>query len=319
MSNSALSQPQLWAYLPFLRVLPASTALRGYFAAHLGTCWQVRTLGAGAGGDCLFHTFGAILEHMLTMGPASAAHVRSSLPPNFFNGSSRSIVQHLRGVCADAWAQKDWLDILNFLVGGAQRERIPGACFDGWSPARKLESHHFGVLAECDSVLALGPDETGDPGDLRVAVVTTDASMGAGAAVEEILVIEQGEAYLATLLQAMQTEFRMCGNNHWADTSDLKSLSEKLNIGSLLFADGLQDNGKQMLCSLDRRRGNFLFFAGIWWQDPIHFRVAEVQTSSEQQFCSCWQQDAIPAELRDQYNACNPHANIGAGQALDVS
>ena len=117
----------------------------------------------------------------------------------------------------------------------------------------------------------------------------------------------------------MQREIRKCGNTHWADNGDLKALSEKLGVGILLLANNLQNNNTQCLVSLDQRKGNFPFFASIWWNDPVHFRVAELSFDSGASFSCFWQPVQIPDNLRHHYDVCNPHARIGAEAALDIS
>ena len=126
----------------------------------MNSTWRCRSVEAGGGGDCLFHSVAAILERM-TLCPEGYSHVRQSLPENFFSGNRLSMVQHLRSVCAERWSRADELDVLNFLVGGAQRESIPGAWFDHWSPTRILRSNGFQALLGCDSVSAVGPDPEG--------------------------------------------------------------------------------------------------------------------------------------------------------------
>ena len=117
----------------------------------------------------------------------------------------------------------------------------------------------------------------------------------------------------------LQLKLGECGDTHWADTTDLRALSEKLQLGILLFANNLQDDGTQCLVSLDQRRADFPYFVSIWWDDPIHFRVAELSTSEAGSFKCFWKATEIPPALVRHYNHCNPRAPVGAAPALEIS
>jgi hypothetical protein len=49
----------------------------------------------------------------------------------------------------------------------------------------------------------------------------------------------------------------------------------------------------------------------IWWQEPVHFRRAELRLAGAADFCSYWHVAHLPEALRDHYNACNPKAVVG--------
>ena len=129
----------------------------------------------------------------------------------------------------------------------------------------------------------------------------------------------QGEAFLRLLVRDLQIEFQKVGNNHWGDVTDVQALSEALDLGVFIFADRLQDAGQKCLCSFHQTRGDFPYFVSIWWDNPVHFRVAELSFDSGGSFSCFWQPVQIPDNLRHHYDVCNPHARIGAEAALDIS
>ena len=129
----------------------------------------------------------------------------------------------------------------------------------------------------------------------------------------DVVRIPNGDVLYEQLLESLLSEFSKCGNIHWADSTDLKTLSEHLQIGVLLFADNLQDEGRKCLASLDQCRGDFPYFVSIWWQDPVHFRMAKLKFHVDDSLKCVWPSTALPPVLRDHYNDCNQNAHIGVG------
>ena len=147
----------------------------------------------------------------------------------------------------------------------------------------------------------------------------TVAQRGGGERAEDMVRIDQGLAHLTTMRRALQAEFRRSGNNHWGDLTDVKALSDSLDVGVCLFCDGLQRGGQDILYNVCHQRGNFPYFLAIWWSEPTHFRVAEVRMNSVDAFRSFRPRDTLPAPLRRHYDACNPKAPVGRGDMPDIS
>ena len=305
------SLPIRMAYAPILRVHSISRRLQEFMRQNFDQAWECKSFEAGGGGDCLFHSLGAILENMM-LDPASADHVRSVLPEQIFDGTRTRIVQHLRNVCANQWRFKEPWKVLNYLLAGAQRENMIDGWLDLWSPTEKLLAFNFGELIGQNDVCACGPDPLGEIGDLAISVVATDPIPGRPV-VHDVVRIPNGDVLYEQLLESLLSEFSKCGNIHWADSTDLKTLSEHLQIGVLLFADNLQDEGRKCLASLDQCRGDFPYFVSIWWQDPVHFRMAKLKFHADDSLKCVWPSTALPPVLRDHYNDCNQNAHIGVG------
>ena len=84
---------------------------------------------------------------------------------------------------------------------------------------------------------------------------------------------------LSLLRQTLQQELRKPGNWHWGTQFDVKNLSEALDVGVLMFCDHLQDGGKKCLYNIGAEREDFPYWISLWWQEPVHFRVAELKWS----------------------------------------
>ena len=99
--------------------------------------------------------------------------------------------------------------------------------------------------------------------------------------------IAQGYTKMATLRAHLQDVFRSLGNTHWGDSTDASLLIQALAVGILIFADRLQRNGENCLCSFALETGQYPFYLSIWWNEPIHFRSMEMRTTSADDFQSC--------------------------------
>ena len=305
-------------YLPFLHGQHVSMQLHEFLRAKLLPPLCMRTQEVGGGGDCLFHSIGAILDIMLHLHPASSAHVLRYVPSELFAENRLAMVRYLRLLSAEFWASRDAEFVLNYLVAGALRERVPGAWMDGWSPREKLCRHGFQQLLQCDTVDAVGASPA-NPGCITITTTETVAERNGGRAAKRMTIIPQGETLLARLVQDVRSELEKLGNNHWGDLGDVRALCERLDLGLLIFADGLQNNGTECLCSLDLTRGNFAYWAAVWWQDGVHFRVGEVACEKDLCYASVWSTDSLPESLRLQYDNCNRHAPFGSQRSLEVT
>ena len=212
--------------------------------------------------------------------------------------------------------------MLDYVVAAAQREKIPGAWPDGWSPSHLLINHGFQDLLEANSVLAAGPDVHGGNGVLSVAIEVPREHVFQGEEEhlrrEAVVDIPGGMSLLNGLAQAVQQQLRVVGNHHWGDVSDLQALSRHLRLGMLVFVDRLQGGGTQCLCTVDQMRGDFPFFIAIWWDDPQHFRLCQLSVGPGFEFRSSWPVHEIPAALAAHYDTCNPSARIRTASSIGV-
>ena len=209
---------------------------------------------------------------------------------------------------------------MNFLVGGSLQERS-GGWRDRWSPSTLLRAHGFRQLVGCDAVRAVGADHSSDAdsGDLAVAFTRSSAEAGAAASDEIIVSIAQGQSLLVALRHAVQEEFEKCGNHHWGTVTDCRALSEYFDVGMLIFANSLLHSGTQCLVNVDALRGDYAYYIALWWDDPVHFRLAQYREGEGAPWRSFWSVNDLPPSLRAHYNLCNARARVGSVRRVAVS
>ena len=190
------------------------------------------------------------------------------------------------------------------------RQRL-GEWDDHWNPRDLLLRNNFGSILEADAVRALGADPEGGPSDIILSIDHSVAEPGAGDRADRLIHMTDGEVHLPLLLGDLQAVFATTGNVHWGDTTDAQLLCDALNLGFFMFADRLQGEGANCLCALDLLRGDFPFFINLWWEEPVHFRAAELQHAEAIGFQMCYAQQEVPEFLRAQYNAANLRVPVG--------
>ena len=301
-----------------LDVWEVSDKLRVYVRRHMGC--HIRAREAGGGGDCLFHSCAAVLERMRCADDFSARqHVRSvfstpTLQQNF--ESKVRMVQCLRNFSAEqfeTWSPETFFD---YLLRAAVDKQL-GEFEDAWNPEWMMREYGFGCLIDnsgalAESVLACEEQENGDA-KLRVAF--TVAEPGAAAREERVVSVPDGRENYKDLLRAVQQQYRKSGNWHWGTQCDVRHLSSKLNVGILMFCDGLQHNGAQCLYNISAQREDFPFWIALWWKEATHYRLAELRHEEDQssvhkhQYVSFWSAEDLPEELLQEYKRCNRLAN----------
>ena len=271
---------------------------------------------AGAGGDCLFHSFAAALEALILKDATAAAHVFERVPETVFAAGRRALVLHLRKLSAsalDSWAPEALLD---FALRAAVDYKL-GSFEDQWSPhpLQMLEDTGFGILQHCESVQAFGDALEGEAGDTVLRLAFTDARRGGGGRREELVLVCQGRVKLEQLRSSIQAQIVELGNVHWGNQFDVNSLSTLLDLGVFMFCDSLQNGGRECLYNIGSTKNTFPYWIALWWMEPVHFRVLQVgyPTSHEDQsamtFTTCWTQEELPAPLWREYERCNRLAN----------
>ena len=302
-----------------MRTVSASLAafVNRHFAGGSGGFGAIRALEAGAGGDCLYHSFAAGLEQMLRCNPAAAQHVLRKIPLDVFAAGKLAVVAFLRRLSAeamDAWAPETFLD---YVVSRAMDMRS-GFFRDGWNPRALLQACGFSALLDCESVLAYGDAADGDSGDATCRIVRTDAYRG-GAREEQLVCLPQGHSCLTALRVCVKDEIMRLGNNHWGDWFDVQSLSDGLDVGVLMFCDELQDEGRQCFYNIGAQREDYAFWIALWWDPPTHFRLAQLACGDEELganvepshtgFISFWATAELPHALLEHYQSCNRLSN----------
>ena len=299
---------------------PVSKQLQLFVRMHINKEASLQGLEAGGRGDCLFHSIGAALEQMLQGDPVAATHLRARCDVGIFQKSTQHVVQFLRNVTAESLLHWEDAALLNLLACCSLSERS-GDWQDGWSPSRLLRTHNFGELVGCDAVRAVGPNPhpNADRDDIVVALTRSSAHAGAAASDEILLPIPEGASYFAALKASLRDEFKVSGNHHWGTVTDCAAISEKLDVGMLIFVNNLQNGGTQCLVNVDASRGNYAYYICLWWDDPRHFRLAQYQESNSMPWRSFWKAEDMPQSLRAHYDICNHAAPVGSARRVGLS
>ena len=226
-----------------------------------------------------------------------------------FSTDTRTIVKHLRFLCAEQIRQWPPEELLDYFISATFRYNMK-TWQDQWNPVTILEECGLSCIMGYDTVRAVSDDPNGNEGDILLIVDLSDAHSAGQARQERQIRITQGLAYLNLLRQELQTVFQTCGNTHWADATDARMLAEALGIGFCTFADSLQGNTTRRIVSLDGSRGDYAYFLPIWWNEPTHFRAMEIQCTQSDTFRACWSADELPQTLIDLYNESNRTAPV---------
>ena len=311
-----------FAHTPTLAVRAASPALQAFTKEHFsqgaGRTCAVRALEAGGGGDCLFHSVATILELMVQQNHEAAQHVLARIPLDVLTGTKSRAVRHLRELSASTMTRWPPEVFLDYVLCRVMDQRL-GSFQDAWNPQELLQQAGFGELLHCESVLAFGDAPDGDPGDITMRCSFNDARAG-GSAQERLINVRQGQTFLADLRAMVQQELMTNGNNHWGDQFDVQNLSDALDLGILLFCDQLQLDGQQCFYNIGSQRENYPYWVCLWWDEPRHFRVAQVSWEPRRTpdghghhladgFTSFWSETDLPRVLREHYRECNRLAN----------
>jgi len=264
---------------------------------------QIRALDAGGRGDCLFHSIGAALAKMMNSGNEARRHVLEHLSPDVFSSGKDHTVSSLRCLAADVFLKWEPEAFFDFVLRAVMDKSV-GVFEDAWDPKRLLHDAGFGFLENCESVLAFGDNPDGDDGDVLLRLAFTDATRGAAPRYEMIFPLSDGWAKFVGLRSRVIAEMQKLGDNHWGDVRDVRALSEALNIGIFMFCDQLQKDNQWCLYNLERGGDGFPFWVALWYDDPCHFRVAEVSFSSGS-YVSFWPNAQVPCTLRQHYRETN--------------
>ena len=209
----------------------------------------------------------------------------------------------LRMLSTERFSSWGYEDLLNFVLN-ARQDQGCGTFEDQWNPLYLLNSTGFGDLENCDSVLAVEEQENGD---VKVRVKITEAYEG-GALREETVQVYDGRERFLHLRKELQAQLRMTGNVHWGDVTDVKALSDALDVGILLFCNRLQDSGRTCLYNTGSEKHAFPYWIGLYYEDGRHFRVAElsdVMGSPGEGFTCFWTGEVLPPVLYHEYEKCN--------------
>ena len=108
----------------------------------------------------------------------------------------------------------------------------------------------------------------------------------------------------------MKDQLRELGNHHWGDQTDVRNLSEALDVGVLMFCNELQNGGHECLYNIGSQREDYPYWIALWWREPTHFRLAQVSYDSDAarvlhdmhaaEYTCFWNTSELPTGLRDQ-------------------
>ena len=118
---------------------------------------------------------------------------------------------------------------------------------------------------------------------------------------------------LADLKEKVKNQLSRAGNNHWGTYSDIKNLSNILEIGFIVFPSaqlGTLDNAGWVY-SISSTRADFSHWMMLYCKDLTHFQLATLtqeSVSSQSGFLL----NEVPKKIRQQYNINNKDMPMGS-------
>ena len=301
-------------YTPFLQEVAVRPHLRSFVRDVLGRrCagpWDLHALEAGGGGDCLFHSIAAGLEHMLQLDPAAAQHVLQHFAMEDACKKKPFMVKKLRSFVAERTAQLPPETLLNFIVRFADEERL-GLWHDHWpvQPGALLQQCGFGILDGAETVEAVGASADGTTHDIVVTYRQhSQLSMES---------VPNGMAKLTGLRALIKEIYQLTGEYHWGTETDIAMLSEALGIGFIILTSVEQGN-RQWIKGLSFERADYPFWMFLYREEPqgnhgdnAHYRLASLQCDDDEPR-SFRATDRLPPTLAQHFNQCNASTPIGS-------
>ena len=265
------------------------------------TAWDPGSIEFGGEGDCLFYSIAGILARMVLKGGPPAQHVLQCIPSGVFVGGKNAVMRRLREMSARAFQTWTPEQVLNFVL--SKTMQFTNGTFQDdwgpWDPIRLLRHCGFSNLAQADTVAAFQPESNGDA---RVRLDVTVARPG-GARHDPIVIVPSGSRGLQQLRDELTAIHSWAGNYHWGDQTDVERLSDALDVGILLFRNTFSPRTATCLYNIGSQRENFSYWIALWWEEPVHFRAAQLLGDV------CWSANELPQALRDQYAVANRLAN----------
>ena len=184
------------------------------------------------------------------------------------------------------------------------------AWHDQWNPEILLQQAGFSVLLGATAVLAVA-DAANNVANLVIKP--------RGDTEHELLsVIDDGWSKLVALQQEICIIFATCGNLHWASPMDIVFLGEVCNLGFIIFTNNVQGN-RRCLYRFNPRRGDFPYWLSLYCINNAHFQVLQLQKLDVEHVRSYWAIEALPTELRRQYDVCYSNNPVGSHDGLGIS
>ena len=285
---------------------PVSQGLQRYIsnltAAAAGGPWNLDSVDFGGAGDCLFLSIAGILARMVLQGGEPARHVLRKIPSSIFARGKYAVMQALRDEAATVFHQWSEEDVLNFMFTACM-EMDRGAHLDRWDPFHLLAECSLQSMATRGSVPETIRAWQDEPDGSAVAQLAyAEARRGGVAPRDHIVRLPDGTESLRQLRYKLAHWMSRPGNVHWGTQTDVCSLSERLELGILLFRDRLPTGSQSCVYNIGSQRDRYPHWIALWWIEPTHFRGAQLQCQSS------WTDEELPQALRDQYAACNGNA-----------
>ena len=301
-----------FAWLGSARICRVNEQLKNHVATYhqgpAGEPCRLRTRDFGGAGDCLFHSIAGALGRMLQSDDLSIRrHILEKIPLQVWKEGQRSVMIALRQLSAAALSSWTPENLLDYVLRASMDYRA-NVFEDGWNPENILNETGFSFLNDCESVLAVGEEYDGS---LTLRVARTNAHSNGGARTETIESLEDGRMLLKDLREKVQEELQTPGDKHWGTQFDVKSLSDALNIGVLMFCDRLQENGNSVLYNIGSEKQAFPYWISLWWDEPTHFRLAEltwhtdISTLASATYHCFGTAPLLPPTLLNAYRHCN--------------
>ena len=132
------------------------------------------------------------------------------------------------------------------------------------------------------------------------------------------MAIENGAVNLALLREDLSNQFTFLGNHHWGAQQDIVMLSEALEIGFIVFTS-IEQGNDQWIQYLNFQRSDYAFWMLLYWEDPIHYRIVRLHTSTSDRPRCFFHRSEIPVALVAHFNLCNRSSPIGLEASVGVS
>ena len=183
-----------------------------------------------------------------------------------------------------------------------QVDETAGGWNDAWSPANEIIRSGLDVLAddEVTRVNAVDFDEN------RISCQMSDTT-------DMVRHVPNLSVCLSDLRKKVENQLSRPGNNHWGTYSDIKNLSNILEIGFIVFPSaqlGTVDN-EGWIYSISNTRADFSHWMMLYCKDLTHFQLATLKqgpTSSQSVFLL----HEVPEQIRQQYNVNNKDMPMGS-------
>jgi len=269
-----------------------------YLGRQINARWFLQAEEFGGGGDCLFHAIHGGLDELQKNHLNKYNEIQSKIKDLI------TTHQGLRRVAATAITTSEDEVFLNVLMN-MRVDETAGGWNDAWSPTTEIVRSSLQVLAdpEVTRVNAVDCDEN------QISCQMSDTT-------DMVRHVPNLSVRLADLREKVQNQLSRPGNIHWGTYSDIKNLSNILEIGFIVFPSAhlgtLDDAG--WVYSISNTRADFSHWMMLYCKDVTHFQLATL-THESVSSQSVFLLNEVPEKIRQQYNINNKDMPMGSQES----